>query len=60
MLNLAGNPICSDHQYEYNVIAFLENLVYLDYKYINEEKRQKASDQFHDEVDDYRNTHEAG
>ncbi|NWH56269.1 DRC3 protein, partial [Geococcyx californianus] len=35
-LNLAGNPLCDDEQYTLFVIAYLPNLVYLDFKVVHD------------------------
>ncbi|XP_076809798.1 dynein regulatory complex subunit 3-like [Clavelina lepadiformis] len=41
-LNLSGNPVCEDPGYKLFTVAYLSHLVYLDFRLIDEETRQKA------------------
>uniref|UniRef100_H2Z571 Dynein regulatory complex subunit 3 n=1 Tax=Ciona savignyi TaxID=51511 RepID=H2Z571_CIOSA len=41
-LNLSGNPVCDDQGYKLFVVAYLSQLVYLDFRLIDEDTRQKA------------------
>ncbi|XP_037400841.1 dynein regulatory complex subunit 3 isoform X1 [Pygocentrus nattereri] len=41
-LNLAGNPICQEENYKIFVAAYLSDLVYLDYRLLDEQTREKA------------------
>lgn len=44
LLNLKGNPVCSDDDYHNTVFAYLTNLKYLDYELIDPSQFQKAKD----------------
>lgn len=35
-LNLAGNPLCNEENYNIFIAAYLEDLVYLDYRLLDE------------------------
>ncbi|XP_051742051.1 dynein regulatory complex subunit 3 [Ctenopharyngodon idella] len=41
-LNLAGNPICDEESYKIFVTAYLPDLVYLDYRLLDEQTREAA------------------
>ncbi|XP_002128801.2 dynein regulatory complex subunit 3-like [Ciona intestinalis] len=41
-LNLTGNPVCDDQGYKLFAVAYLSHLVYLDFRLIDEDTRQKA------------------
>ncbi|KAL6476923.1 hypothetical protein MHYP_G00154220 [Metynnis hypsauchen] len=41
-LNLAGNPICQEENYKIFVAAYLSDLVYLDYRLLDDQTREKA------------------
>ncbi|KAK3520369.1 hypothetical protein QTP70_024051 [Hemibagrus guttatus] len=45
-LDLAGNPICKDENYKVFVAAHLPHLVYLDYRLLDEQTREKAQYQY--------------
>ncbi|TRY98968.1 hypothetical protein DNTS_001235 [Danionella cerebrum] len=42
-LNLSGNPICDDKRYKTFVTAYLPDLVYLDYRLLDEQTHESAS-----------------
>ncbi|XP_043091322.1 dynein regulatory complex subunit 3-like [Puntigrus tetrazona] len=42
-LNLAGNPICDEERYKTFVAAYLPDLVYLDYRLLDEQTRETAN-----------------
>ncbi|XP_014058429.1 dynein regulatory complex subunit 3-like isoform X1 [Salmo salar] len=41
-LNLAGNPICKEDRYKIFVAAYLPELVYLDFRLLDEQTREQA------------------
>uniref|UniRef100_A0A672UF91 Dynein regulatory complex subunit 3 n=1 Tax=Strigops habroptila TaxID=2489341 RepID=A0A672UF91_STRHB len=41
-LNLAGNPLCDDKRYMLYVVAYVPNLVYLDFKLVRDSTREEA------------------
>ncbi|XP_062474978.1 dynein regulatory complex subunit 3 [Pezoporus occidentalis] len=41
-LNLAGNPLCDDKRYLLYVVAYIPNLVYLDFKLVRDSTREEA------------------
>ncbi|XP_067238775.1 dynein regulatory complex subunit 3 [Chanodichthys erythropterus] len=41
-LNLAGNPMCDEENYKIFVTAYLPDLVYLDYRLLDEQTREAA------------------
>lgn len=43
-LNLKGNPVCSDDDYQLTIWAFLNQLTYLDYQIIEQAQRDRARD----------------
>ena len=50
MLTLAGNPICSEAEYNRIVLAYVENLKYLDYALVTPIDLHTAKEQYHDEL----------
>ncbi|XDV13822.1 hypothetical protein PO909_002148 [Leuciscus waleckii] len=45
-LNLAGNPICDEEDFKIFVTAYLPDLVYLDYRLLDEQTRETAFAKF--------------
>ncbi|XP_016308057.1 dynein regulatory complex subunit 3 [Sinocyclocheilus anshuiensis] len=45
-LNLAGNPICEEERYKTFVTAYLPDLVYLDYRLLDEQTRETANTKY--------------
>uniref|UniRef100_A0A9J8CL39 Dynein regulatory complex subunit 3 n=1 Tax=Cyprinus carpio carpio TaxID=630221 RepID=A0A9J8CL39_CYPCA len=45
-LNLAGNPICEEESYKTFVTAYLPDLVYLDYRLLDEQTRETANTKY--------------
>ncbi|XP_026994806.1 dynein regulatory complex subunit 3 [Tachysurus fulvidraco] len=45
-LNLAGNPVCKDENYKVFVAAYLPDLVYIDYRLLDEQTREKGQYQY--------------
>ncbi|XP_076852928.1 dynein regulatory complex subunit 3 isoform X2 [Brachyhypopomus gauderio] len=45
-LNLAGNPVCKEENYKMFVAAYLSDLVYLDFRLLDEQTREKAFTQY--------------
>ncbi|XP_072549692.1 dynein regulatory complex subunit 3 isoform X2 [Salminus brasiliensis] len=41
-LNLAGNPVCQEENYKIFVAAYLSDLVYLDFRLLDEQTRERA------------------
>lgn len=41
-LNMSGNPVCEDENYKLFAIAFLPNLVYLDFRLVDADTRNRA------------------
>lgn len=52
MLTLAGNPIEKELEYKLIVLAYVENLKYLDYALITKNDLDTAQEQYHDELMD--------
>lgn len=50
MLTLAGNPICTEPEYKMIVLAYVENLKYLDYALVTATDLNTAKEQYHDEL----------
>lgn len=50
MLTLSGNPVCNEAEYKMTVLAFLDNLKYLDYALVDTAERNIAKEQYHDEL----------
>ncbi|KAJ7989738.1 hypothetical protein DPEC_G00307640 [Dallia pectoralis] len=53
-LNLAGNPICNEDHYKIFVAAYLPELVYLDFRLLNEETRQQANAKYQYAIEETR------
>ncbi|XP_041085644.1 dynein regulatory complex subunit 3 [Polyodon spathula] len=51
-LNLAGNPICEDENYKMFIAAYLPELVYLDFRLVDENTREVASLQYQYAIDE--------
>lgn len=45
-LNMSGNPMCEDDDYKLFVIAFLPHLVYLDFRLVDADTRNRANTQY--------------
>ncbi|XP_060748576.1 dynein regulatory complex subunit 3 [Tachysurus vachellii] len=45
-LNLAGNPVCKDENYKVFVAAYLPDLVYIDFRLLDEQTREKGQYQY--------------
>lgn len=45
LVNLAGNPICSNPEYRSYVLSHISNLTYLDYRRVNAQDVQLALEQ---------------
>lgn len=50
MLTLADNPICKETEYRMIVLAYVDNITYLDYALIDNNDRHLAKEQYHDEL----------
>jgi hypothetical protein len=50
LVNLAGNPICSNPEYKSFVLSHISNLTYLDYRRVNPNDVQAAQEQHQDEM----------
>ncbi|TSO37074.1 Dynein regulatory complex subunit 3 [Bagarius yarrelli] len=50
-LDLAGNPICKNQDYTLFVAAYLPDLVYIDYRLLDEQTRENAQDQYQNEIE---------
>ncbi|EFJ51609.1 hypothetical protein VOLCADRAFT_73327 [Volvox carteri f. nagariensis] len=50
LVNLAGNPICKDHDYRSYVLSHIKDLIYLDYRRVNPADVQAAREQHQDEM----------
>jgi hypothetical protein len=50
MLTLADNPICKESEYRMIVLAYVDNITYLDYALIDSNDRMIAKEQYHDEL----------
>ncbi|EGD78774.1 hypothetical protein PTSG_11782 [Salpingoeca rosetta] len=50
-LNLAGNPLCDDEQYEAYVVAHLPKLKFLDYRRVAEDTRRAALITYQDKLE---------
>ena len=50
MLTLADNPICKESEYRMIVLAYVDNITYLDYALIDPNDRTIAKEQYHDEL----------
>ncbi|KAF1788795.1 Leucine-rich repeat domain, L domain-like [Phytophthora cactorum] len=52
VLNLTGNPVCSDPEYRPFLLAHLEKLKYLDYALVDENETVQAREQYQDDIED--------
>ncbi|OPJ87394.1 leucine-rich repeat-containing protein 48 [Patagioenas fasciata monilis] len=50
-LNLTGNPLCDDERYMLFVVAYLPNLMYLDFKLVSDSTREAAALEYQDRTD---------
>lgn len=50
MLTLSDNPICRESEYRMIVLAYVDNITYLDYALIDNNDRIIAKEQYHDEL----------
>jgi hypothetical protein len=50
MLNLSGNPISQEADYKMIVLAYVNQLKYLDYQVVDQADVQVAKEQYHDEL----------
>ncbi|XP_075928680.1 dynein regulatory complex subunit 3 isoform X2 [Petromyzon marinus] len=46
-LNLRGNPLCEDEQYKFYIAAYLPNLVYLDFRRLDDNTKEQAFQKYH-------------
>uniref|UniRef100_A0A4W4GW58 Dynein regulatory complex subunit 3 n=1 Tax=Electrophorus electricus TaxID=8005 RepID=A0A4W4GW58_ELEEL len=53
-LNLAGNPVCKEENYTIFVAAYISDLVYLDFRPLDEQTRQKAFTQYQYAIEEMR------
>ncbi|XP_030646702.1 dynein regulatory complex subunit 3 [Chanos chanos] len=53
-LNLAGNPVCDEENYKLFVTAHLPDLVYLDFRLLNEQTREMAYAKYQYAVEEMR------
>ncbi|XP_051488052.1 dynein regulatory complex subunit 3 [Apus apus] len=51
-LNLSGNPLCHDEHYKLFVVAHLPDLLYLDFKLVNDTTREAADFKYHDRIEE--------
>ncbi|XP_029431988.1 dynein regulatory complex subunit 3 isoform X3 [Rhinatrema bivittatum] len=51
-LNLAGNPISDHDDYKLFIAAYLPNLVYLDFRLLDENTKEIAAVKYQDDIDD--------
>ncbi|KAF1318095.1 Leucine-rich repeat-containing protein 48, partial [Globisporangium splendens] len=52
VLNLCGNPVCSDPEYRPFLLAHLEKLQYLDYVLVDTNEAIQAREQYQDELEE--------
>ncbi|KAJ0399193.1 hypothetical protein ATCC90586_000035 [Pythium insidiosum] len=52
VLNLSGNPVCSDPEYRPFLLAHLERLQYLDYALVDSNEVLQAREQYQDELEE--------
>lgn len=50
MLTLADNPVCSESEYKMTVLAYVDNIKYLDYALVDQSERDTAKEQYQDEL----------
>ncbi|KAK6312234.1 hypothetical protein J4Q44_G00178980 [Coregonus suidteri] len=53
-LNLAGNPICKEDHYKIFVAAYLPELVYLDFRLLDEQTREQAFGKYQYAIEEMR------
>ncbi|KAI4890456.1 hypothetical protein NFI96_025584 [Prochilodus magdalenae] len=53
-LNLAGNPVCQEENYKVFLAAYLSDLVYLDYRLLDEQTRETACAQYQYAIEEMR------
>ncbi|CAN0260453.1 unnamed protein product [Lampetra planeri] len=46
-LNVRGNPLCEDEQYKFYIAAYLPNLVYLDFRRLDDNTKEQAFQKYH-------------
>lgn len=51
-LNVHGNPLCNQSEYHNYIVAHLPNLVYLDYRLVDNTKREDAIETYKDSIDE--------
>jgi len=51
-LNVHGNPLCNQSEYHNYIVAHLPNLVYLDYRLVDNAKREDAIETYKDSIDE--------
>ena len=51
-LTLGGNPFCKQDDYDKYAIAHLPKLVYLNYRLIDNVKREEAVESYHDSIEE--------
>lgn len=52
VLNLSGNPVCSDPEYRPFLLAHLDKLQYLDYALVDSAETLQAREQYQDELEE--------
>ncbi|ETO60728.1 hypothetical protein F444_21119 [Phytophthora nicotianae P1976] len=52
VLNLTGNPVCSDPEYRPFLLAHLDKLKYLDYALVDDNETVQAREQYQDELEE--------
>lgn len=50
IINMMGNPCSKDPEYNTRIIAYLRDIVYVDYRLVDPEKVQAAKDEYQDEL----------
>lgn len=50
LVNFERNPVCAESDYRMYTLAFLKNLVYLDYALVNPDEVMSAKEQYQDEL----------
>lgn len=53
-LNLYGNPICEEENYKRFIAAYIPDLVYLDYRLLDEQTKKQASDEYQYAIEEIR------
>ena len=52
-INLSGNPFCEDASYKEYVIAHLPELVYLDFRLVDESAREAATERYRYSIEEF-------